>query len=390
LTRIAALALATWTVTGCTDPYGLCPDVPTLWQPDDLAELRLRCELVPELCGLPVASTIRERDPDVAIDIVFVGDGYTPSLLAAYRARVAGLISDLTADAEGIVGRDPALFNFHRIDLVAPSTEVADRALRSCKREDGGSRFLVGDDFRVERAVAMAPAADVVVVLVADTDYARGTAGVSLFGTPIIRMLHGDSHRVLTHELGHALIGLADEYVDFDRAHPVVGRYVRWTTSPLPPNLSLDPDETWGGLVNGTREGGGRFATGVYRPTDRCRMFDAHRAVPFCPVCSAAVDAVLAARRGIDDGAPRCGLAIGPNDLVAFGRDASGLGSLVLTHHVDELEIESTTEPHALRPLAAAAPVWFEVHWSALAGEVRLTCVDTLGEITEVALDAGD
>ena len=365
------------------------------WGPEAFDQRLLRCELVPELCGLPVESIVREPDLQTAIDVVFLSDGYTAATMPSYRDRVRELTEELAADTEGIVGRDPALFNFHRVDVVSPGPQLEARPLRSCVSALGvnGQNFLVGDDLRAERAAANAPAVDVVVVLVANSGDARGPVSQTLWGTDVIRMPHGDAHQVLTHELGHALIGLGDEYVEFDERHWLADRYERWTSSPLPPNLSLSPEGDWGGLVSGAIEGGGRFARGVYRPTNECRMLDAYRPIPFCPVCSAQVDLVLRGRRGLADGAPRCGIALGharpqgPRDLLLFGRDGNGVVSLKLsTDGEAALDFPTST----FRPSASRPPVWAQLE-SGTSGsrEVRLRCTDGQQAQTEVRLELG-
>lgn len=106
-----------------------------------MAALRLRTDRPsalrerPELCGLPVVSVIREPDRDVAIDIVFVGDGYTTSNLGAFRSTVENWIREMDADTDGVVGRDRTLFNFHRVGL----TPLASEAHLTCTDENGDS-----------------------------------------------------------------------------------------------------------------------------------------------------------------------------------------------------------------------------------------------------------
>ncbi len=379
------MALAAMLAAGCgsDERPDLCPAMPEQWDyRADFDGVLLRCDVVPELCGLAVDSITREPDLNLAIDVVFVSDGYTAATIGSFRDRVRELVDQLTADGDGIVGRDPTLFNFHRLDLVGEGTEVESRPLRSCVSDLGGesSWFLVGDDARVERAAANAPAVDLLVVIVAGSGGSRGPAGRTVLGTNIVRMSDDVSHRVLTHEMGHALIGLGDEYVELDRRHYLADRYERWTSNPLPPNLSLSPEGDWGGLVTGAIEGGGRYARGVYRPTNRCRMLDAHSDVQFCPVCSAAIDLVLRSRRGTSDGPPRCGLAIGPEqasghrDLLYFGRDGDGLSALTAT--VDGMPLPEV-DLSAFQPLAARLPVWFEIESGTTgSNEVSVTCTD--------------
>jgi len=366
-TRVPQLAAAMLVIAavfkggcGTDNREDLCPEMPK-WESSDLEVFP--CDVVPELCGLPIDSVVREPDLDLAIDVVFLGDGYTGTSIASYRDRVCELVGQLSADSDSIVGRDPTLFNFHRVDVIGPGPQAD------------------------SLAAANAPAADVVVEIVAPSGEVR--ANVSGGDPYVIKMSHSDSHRVLTHEMGHALIGLHDEYVEFDSRHYFADMYVQWTSNPLSPNLSLSPGEDWGGLVSGAIEGGGRHAYGVYRPTNRCRMLDDSVVdVEFCPVCSAAIDLILTSRRGATDGPPRCGIAMGVKKedgfqpLLYFGRDGNGLSSFTLG---DTLEIE--IDIAALRAVGSRLPTWFDLGSSTTgSGEIRMRCTDGLGEMGEAAL----
>ena len=387
---LIALAMSCNTKTETLD---VCSVQPKTWQPADFEGTLLRCEVVPELCGLHVDSIIRESNLDVAIDVVFVGDGYTEASFGSYRDRVREWIDEVSADKESIVGRDPTLFNFHRVDVIGSPPQP--RPLGTCRivDPDDGSFFIGDDDARANRAAANAPKADVVVVVAAGSSNARANA--ELFGTRPIRMMHDDTHRVLTHEMGHALVGLGDEYVDIQRRHDFLDRYARWTGNPLPPNLSFSPGGDWDGLVNGAIEGGGRYAHGVYHPTNRCRMLNTNE-IAFCPVCSAAVDSVLSGRRGLQEGRPRCGIAAGPEmvdalklpmrRLLFFGRDGNRIRSFQTY-----LQGQGIPADHPGFPgdVASHMPAGFAypLDDSTGATEVRVSCTDALGETNEASLD---
>lgn len=391
LTRTLGLVAAAWSVAAC-DPEELddrCPAMPEMSAPEDYEDLELSCAEVPELCDLPVVSLVREPDADTAIDIVFVGDGYTEASMGSYRERVRELIDELSADADGIVGRDADLFNFHRIDLVTPGPDIEDRPLASCVGgSPTGGDWLGGSYARAMRAARNAPDVDLVVLIAAGLSTGRGGASG---GSPfVIVMRHENSYRMLTHEMGHALVGLQDEYEEFDERHYLADQYEIWTGNPLLPNLSLSPDEDWEGIVDGAVEGGGRYATGVYRPTENCRMRDSEDADAFCPVCSAAIDDVLAGRRGAVDGPPRCGVALGHADesgsrsAAFYARDGNGLRSMAWSiDGAAPLVVDiATLDAHAAR-----LPAWFEISSSAdVAREIVLTCVDASGETTESSL----
>lgn len=266
----------------------------------------LRCDVVPELCDRPVVSDVREPDLSVAIDLVFVPDGFGEDL-DAFHERVEQLVDGIRNDPVGILHRDPTLFNVHRVDVTA--------GLGSCTSENhvGGSDGVASDVDRVARVAANAPDADVAIVVSRDVG---GRANATLTGKPTIVNLGSHDHHVLTHELGHAIFALGDEYIEAEETFPFAGQSRSF--SRILPNLSLDPNETWDGLVSGAHEGGALYAHGIYHPTDACRMGDAAPDLPFCPVCSAHIDALLAARRKLGGGTPTCGVLASPAD--ASGR----------------------------------------------------------------------
>lgn len=372
---------------GSSERNDPCPDTPIVWHGTDYDGFLLSCEAAPQHCDLPVSTVMNEPDLETAIDIVFVADGYTEDLLEAYREHVRTLIDALSADKDGIVGRDPELFNFHRVDLASPDTSVASRPLRSCVSPDAS---LTGDDALAARAAANAPEADLIIVVVNGSRNSRSVAGQDANGTDIIRISTDVSHRVITHELGHALVGLRDEYVEFPHRHYLADQYERWNANPLAPNLSLSPDEQWEGLVEGSHEGGDRYAQGVYRPTNSCRMIDAYADIIFCPVCSAAIDEFIDGKRGKEDGPPRCGIATGapresgPRQVDLFGRDANGLAKVRL--RVDG-ELVSDTAPSSFRPLSSALPRWFKISTGTLGNSsIEITCVDGSGESSNSTL----
>ncbi len=288
----------------------------------------LKCEGAPELCDVPVRSIIQEPDLGRAIDLVFLSDGFTAAEMAQFRERVRRLHEALVADADGIIGRDPALVNVHAVEVVSAGDAVEERALGSCLNASHLGGSSQADMFRVARASANAPDGDFAIVVVKRSGGWREAITGPPAGPPFIVTDQDTLPETVTHELGHVVVDLADEYVDIE-GPGAQAPVVQWTLTRQHPNLSLSPEETWDGLVSGALEGGGRLSKGLYRPTDQCVMNDHYVTRTFCPVCSHAIDEMLAGRRGLPDGAPRCGLWLRSDGTVtAFGRDANGLTSM--------------------------------------------------------------
>ena len=108
--------------------------------------------------------------------------------------------------------------------------------------------------------------------------------------------------KVFTHELGHSLVGLADEYYTSAVAY---NEFYNLKVEPWEPNITtmVDFDSKWKDMlpkgtpvptpVNGEYakklgvfEGGGYVAKGIYRPMVNCMMRNNR---DFCPVCSRSV-----------------------------------------------------------------------------------------------------
>jgi IgA Peptidase M64 len=290
------------------------------------------------LSDLPVESVINEEDRHKAIDIVFLAEGFTQAQLGEYRRKVAELIREASTDGAGIISRRKSLFNFHRIDNASSTSRLRnalreDTSLRGCLTKDDPhftQEWMLAVDPRLAMVAAAKniPETDVVVVLFNDDVGRANTHMGSVFlvatdfpemdeVTPsVIAMTKAEDGRVLTHELGHALIGLGDEYSESLETYPSEDTqspiYNAWVGERLVnvPNLTLDPIGTkWKDLVSGTEVGGRRYAAGIYHPSTTCRMLD-HNHPRFCPVCSDAIDKVLGLRDGVNDGPPIFGLSL--------------------------------------------------------------------------------
>lgn len=238
-----------------------------------------------------------------AYRIVFVPVGQSDDDLATFATQVETIAAELRNDPRTIVGRRPELFELSR----------ATRAVRSddgtwpCGELGGGE----GRSLVVPRAITKAllehMAGRTVVVEVADLDgdFARAnsdnSAELAAKEGVAVRIAKTDGAGVLDHELGHAIIGLGDEYTDAGAS----GCYPHAMLdlpegAPQPyPNLSAHADgRDWGGLVSGAEPGGeALYDRCIYHPTNACRMLHSAHA-GFCPVCQNAIDHALAHAAG--------------------------------------------------------------------------------------------
>lgn len=253
----------------------------------------LDCRSHPELCD--AAATTVHGDVDRAShDLVFLSSGFTAEQLGAYRRRVDRLVSKVRSRSETIVGRAPGRFSVTRVDLAG-----GDRPLGGCLEyhEEPEHYDLATDEARVRRAARQhVRSADAIVVLMNERT-PHASAELAIYNASdtarIVQMHMRDDAGVLTHELGHALVGLEDEYSSYDGCFERPDRRRASTVGdslPRMSNLTLSADDPkWSDLVDGAVEGGDLKSSCVYHPTDRCRMLDSDHTA-FCPVCDVAVD----------------------------------------------------------------------------------------------------
>jgi hypothetical protein len=276
-----------------------------------------------------------------AYRIVYVPVGHADDGLASFVEHAEQLTADIRADRASIVGRRPDLFDFHRASRPIRSDDGSWPCLR--KHDLSSRRYLSVPDSVTRQLGESMPGRTVIVFITsggggaANADRGRGELGAD--EKTSVRLAPDDDARTLDHELGHAIIGLGDEYTEDDAN----GCYPDALTdlppgAPQPiPNLSPHGDgRDWNGLVSGAREGGGAWYDAcIFHPTDSCRMLRS-RDEQFCPVCNAAIDRALsrAARElGNPKTPPRC--------VVTSTRDETMLHVRVVSwSHVPKLEVE--------------------------------------------------
>lgn len=311
------------------------------------------CTSRPELCSLPVTSSNSEPDLQLAIDLVFVGDGFTSAELGAYASAVDAYINALRNEPVGraIVGMDPTLFNFHRVDVVSATSDLGDpdpndSAFGTIAQ---GTQPLQYDHAAALFAAAQnAPDVDVL-VLVANTSsgWAVGTlpTGHTTGGRIAVRL---SEPATLFHELGHALFGVADEYSLVNACY--AGSEAMLVSFP---NLTTDASGqkfSRAGVPTPV-EGAHQLTRCIYRPATTCLMRSS--AAALCPVCRQHFETQLAERRQGDLAAPFIAFDAPLDGATVSGRvslrasafDSLGLEQLSL--RVDGVEL-AQSEPSTI------------------------------------------
>lgn len=249
-------------------------------------------------------------------DLVFLGEGFTAAEQEVYNTKVQEALAALAA-MPPYAGKMEC-FNVWRINVASAESGIDDLAnnvrvdtafgVRLGVSAFGEARRLLysEDPAAIYEAAAYAPDFDNIVVLVNHP----GPAGAA-FGDFTLVSIAGGFAQVVTHELGHNIGGLGDEYPCYrcdgsDNGRAYIG------AEPEKPNLTINlsrSDGKWSDLIDpstpiptvfdeppgvvGLWEGGGYYASGIYRPRNNCHM-GSDTIHPFCPVCERHLESALA------------------------------------------------------------------------------------------------
>ncbi|MCA8925962.1 MAG: hypothetical protein KDD82_29420 [Planctomycetes bacterium] len=293
----------------------------------------------PALPAPVLESLIKEPDYAKAWDLVFLAEGYPASEQELFFEQARLMARKLRFGNTSFPMREAYTFNFHFVFAASreavswkPGGKPRDSRLRSYTDEDG---VLVTDDALADAlALEVAPDVDSIVIVarfqpasaydvstwpkalsdvVEKPDHVRANADMPSDGKRA-RMPTIDPD-AFVHELGHALFGLGDEYGEYDGALPASGH---WEIA-LTPNLTTDPSGArWRHIVDSVFEGGGYYATGVYRPEQACRMRESREA-KFCAVCAHTIRSIGAVEEPSEAKitSPKQGKAVEPGALLS-------------------------------------------------------------------------
>ncbi|WP_228975633.1 M64 family metallopeptidase [Streptomyces sp. DH12] len=230
------------------------------------------------------------------LDVVVIGDGYTAADMPRFRTDAREKWAEVAAVEPYTTYQ--GLFNVWTVDAVSRDSGVSGDPDRATVRDTAlGAYFWCGDIERllcvdqdkVDAYAALAPDADLVLVLADSAKYGGAgynepNADIGYDGIATASAGNAKSGQVAIHETGHSLGRLADEYF-----YPGTPGYERYTgKEPGDPNTStldaarmaerrakwyrwLGEESPDGGTV-GAYEGGGYYVSGLYRPTDNSLM----------------------------------------------------------------------------------------------------------------------
>lgn len=253
----------------------------------------------------------RGGDPESAIDVAIVAEGYTVEEMDSFyrHAEIA---------VESILNHEPFKEKADRFNFVAVASPSLDSGVSIPRTGEWRStvagshfstfysdRYLTTRDLRAVHDVLAGIPYEHIIIL-ANTDEYGGGGIYNSYTLTTAR--HKDFRPVVVHEFGHSFGGLGDEY--FYEGDALDETYAV-DVEPWEPNLTTlkDFDSKWKGLLApgtpvptpapdagkwavGVFEGGGYRFKGIYRPADECRMRN-NTYPTFCPACRAALKSLI-------------------------------------------------------------------------------------------------
>jgi hypothetical protein len=251
------------------------------------------------------------------VDLLFLAEGYTANQLGRFR-RDARAIARSFRSIMDRQRRYGGRFNIWVQNVRSRSSGIDDP--RADRRADTAFDITFGTGERrrctwfntaggesAARELGRRRGADVVVILANAREYG-GCANNGLF----VVTRHSDAPWVVAHELGHALLGLADEYEAGECRHdaaPNVAFSTRRARIPWGGQIGIatpipTPENAINRATLGAFEGASYCEEGAFRPQLNCLMRELRRG--FCRVCLGRLDRFLATlrRNGQGGGTP--------------------------------------------------------------------------------------
>ncbi len=255
-------------------------------------------------------------DPAHRIDIAILGDGYRAEDQQKLTDDAAGFLKDLWAETP--LSQYRGFFNVKLMHVVS-NENGADNGSYGAERDTALGAYY--GCYGVDRLICLGnasamwqilsenmPEYDDVFIVVNDPKY--GGAG----GPYSVLSIHDQAPQIASHEYGHSLGALADEYSDPYPSYPecdgecpepnaalnIDRATIKWSPWVLSSTPLPTPDEAAYDPVVGAFEGARYQLAGVYRPVRVCMM--RRLGYDFCPVCAEALVRAIYDRTSVVDG----------------------------------------------------------------------------------------
>lgn len=261
---------------------------------------------------LPHKYIHRGGNPDKAIDIAILAEGYTEAEMDSFYMHAQTAVEEILAYEP--FKRHADDFNF--VAVASPSADSGvsvprfglwkDTAVKSNFSTFYSDRYLTTGHVKTIHDLLTNIPYEHILILANTEEYGGG--GIYNSYT-LTTSRHATFKPVVVHEFGHSFGGLADEYF-YDHDDVSTSDY-HAGVEPWEPNLTTLTDfaSKWSGMIKegtpiptdsndakkypvGVYEGGGYVSKGVYRPADECRMRN-NTYPTFCPVCTDALERLI-------------------------------------------------------------------------------------------------
>ncbi len=259
----------------------------------------------------PNFEILNSNDPDEAVDIVIIPDGYTKEEMNKFKKdceKFAGFLFNASPYKE-----NKNKFNIWGIEAPSKESGTDVPAENIWKNTISNTqfymfdldRYLMTSDNKSLRNIASNAPYDQIFILVNTNKYGGG-AIYNHYSVCVSDNSNGEY--IFTHEFGHGFAGLGDEYYTSDVAY---NDFYPLDVEPLDPNLTtlVNFESKWKDMIEketsiptsitienkdkvGVYEGGGYVAKGVYRPMQDCSM-KSISINNFCPVCKRAIKKII-------------------------------------------------------------------------------------------------
>jgi IgA Peptidase M64 len=232
-------------------------------------------------------------------DLVILGDGYTASEMGTLHQHAQAMWDQIAASAPWSKYRNS--INVWLVEVVSNQSGVDNDPTQGINRDtaldmyfwcSGIERLLCLNEAKAQQYAGLAPGVDAIVAIGNSTKY--GGAGY-----PSLATASGGndrSGRIVLHELGHSVGGLADEY--FTAGTTYNG------SEPREPNATTNSSgakwasylgqSTPDGGVIGVFQGADQYQFGIYRPSDNSLMRSLDK--PFNLIGLDAMDRAIASK----------------------------------------------------------------------------------------------
>lgn len=249
----------------------------------------------------------KANDPQHAIDIAIVAEGYTEQEMDLFE-------KDCQMCVEAYHQHEPFKSLKDKFNFIAVCSPSVESGVSIPHKQEWRNTVLGGnyDTFYSERYLTTLNIRKLhnmlagipyehIIILVNTDNYGGG----GIYNSYMMSSAHHAKTRpVIVHEFGHSFGGLGDEYFYDDQYETMYPS----DTEPWEPNLTtlVDFDSKWKDMLGkdtpiptpnvksndtkvlGVYEGGGYQSKGVYRPVMDCRM-KTNECPTFCPVCDRAI-----------------------------------------------------------------------------------------------------